>query len=103
MLEPLPTLHAPEKPAPAFARGLPARSAFVWLKAGWTDFCTNPGTSLAYGVFLLLLSYVVLWALAATGLLYLALPAIAAFLIIGPFLALGILLVWAAIPAGAPV
>ncbi|MBK0328952.1 DUF2189 domain-containing protein [Rhodobacteraceae bacterium F11138] len=90
MLEPLPTLHPPAKPASAYARGLPARSAFAWLKAGWTDFATNPGTSLAYGVFLLLLSYAVLWALAATGLLYLALPAIAAFLIVGPFLALGL-------------
>jgi uncharacterized membrane protein len=90
MLEPLPTLRAPQKPAPAFARSFPARAAFTWLAAGWRDFCANPIPSLAYGVFLVGLSYGALWALAANGLLYLALPAIAGFLIIGPFLALGL-------------
>lgn len=90
MLEPLPTLRAPEKPPAAFARTLPAREAFNWLASGWNDLRSNPGPSLAYGVFLVILSYVALWALAAAGLLYLALPAIAGFLIVGPFLALGL-------------
>lgn len=90
MLEPLPTIRARQKPVSAYARGLPARTALGWLAAGWKDFRTTPVPSLAYGVFLVLLSYAALWALAATGLLYLALPAIAGFLIIGPFLALGL-------------
>jgi uncharacterized membrane protein len=90
MLEPLPTLRAPDKPAPAYARGLSASIAFTWLTAGWKDLRHNPGPSLVYGVFLVALSYAVLWALAASGLLYLALPAIAGFLIVGPFLALGL-------------
>ena len=90
MLEPLPTLRAPDKPAPAYARALPASITFTWLAAGWNDLRHNPGPSLVYGVFLVALSYAVLWALAASGLLYLALPAIAGFLIVGPFLALGL-------------
>ncbi len=90
MLEPLPTLRAPDKPAPAFARALPARTAFRWLSAGWNDLRDHPAPSLIYGAILVAISYATLWALAAAGLLYLALPAIAGFLIIGPFLALGL-------------
>lgn len=90
MLEPLPTLQAPQ-PAPSrLARNLPATAALTWLAEGWADMRAAPGTSLAYGVFLVLVSYAVLWVLAASGLLYLALPAIAGFLIVGPFLALGL-------------
>nr|WP_309502486.1 DUF2189 domain-containing protein [uncultured Roseovarius sp.] len=103
MLEPLPTLRKPEKPAPAFARGLPARAAFGWLAAGWKDLRTNPGPSLVYGVFLVLVSYGALWALAEAGLLYLALPAIAGFLIVGPFLALGLYEKSRALEQGGPV
>lgn len=90
MLEPLPTLHPPRRPPAAFARHLPARAALGWLAAGWRDFRCNPGPSLAYGVFLFVLSWGVLVGLRATGLLYLALPSVAGFLIVGPFLALGL-------------
>ncbi|OZB16082.1 MAG: hypothetical protein B7X55_08550, partial [Rhodobacterales bacterium 34-62-10] len=71
-------------------RDLPPRVAQDWLRAGWDDFCAAPRQSLAYGGFLVVLSYVVLWGLAASGLLYLALPAISGFLIVGPFLAIGL-------------
>ena len=90
MLRPLPTLNPPRRPPAAFARHLPASAAIGWLAAGWADYRAAPGPSLAYGVFLLLLSLTVLAALRAAGLLYLALPAIAGFLIVGPFLALGL-------------
>ncbi|MEH6836000.1 MULTISPECIES: DUF2189 domain-containing protein [Falsihalocynthiibacter] len=103
MLEPLPTLRAPEKPELIFARALPARAAFTWLAAGWNDLRASPVSSLAYGVLLVALSYVALWALAAAGLLYLALPAIAGFLIIGPFLALGLYEKSRALESGDPV
>lgn len=49
-----------------------------------------PWSSLAYGSFLTLISYAVLCALHASHLLYLALPAISGFLIVGPFLAIGL-------------
>jgi uncharacterized membrane protein len=90
MLEPLPTVRPPQRPASTLARNLPARTALDWLAAGWSDFRAAPRQSLAYGGFLLFLSYGVLWGLAAMGLLYLALPAISGFLIVGPFLAIGL-------------
>lgn len=90
MLRPLPALSPPLRPPPAFARQLPARAAFRWLAAGIADFRAAPGASLAYGFFLFAISLAVLAILHAAGLLYLALPAIAGFLIVGPFLALGL-------------
>lgn len=90
MLEPLPTLRPPQRPASPHARHLPPGAALGWLSAGWADFCASPLPSLVYGFFLASLSYAVLFTLYAFGLLYLALPAVAGFLIIGPFLALGL-------------
>ncbi len=90
MLEPLPSIRHPQRTVSPLARGLPASAALDWLQAGWADLRRAPGPSLAYGVFLVLVSYAVLWALASAGLLYLALPAISGFLIVGPFLALGL-------------
>lgn len=90
MLEPLPTVRSPERPASPYARDLPASAALGWLKGGWRDLRAAPWSSLAYGLFLTVVSYAVLWALYASRLLYLALPAISGFLIIGPFLAIGL-------------
>ena len=90
MLEPLPDIRPPRRPASRLARDLPARAALDWLAAGWSDFRAAPWQSLAYGGFVVALSYALLWALAASGLLYLALSAISGFLIVGPFLAIGL-------------
>lgn len=90
MLEPLPTLRPPQRPASTRARHLPARAALDWLAAGWRDLRRAPGPSLAYGLVATALSWTVLAGLWATGLLYLALPAIAGFLIVGPCLAIGL-------------
>jgi uncharacterized membrane protein len=90
MLEPLPALHKPLPVESPHARHLPARAALDWLAAGWRDLSRAPGSSLAYGAAVVALSWAVLWALAAWGLLYLALPALSGFLIVGPFLAIGL-------------
>ena len=90
MLEPLPIVRPPQRAASLLRRNLPASAALGWLSAGWRDFRAAPGPSLAYGAFLVILSYAVLWLLAETGLLYLAFPAVSGFLIVGPFLALGL-------------
>ena len=90
MLEPLPTLRTPQRPESRLARHLPARAALDWLGAGWSDVVAAPLASLVFGIFLVLISYAVLWALNATGLLYLALPAVSGFLIVAPFLAVGL-------------
>ncbi len=90
MLEPLPRLTPPRRPPAAFARHLPPSAAFQWLRAGWRDFRTGLWSSLGHGLVLLALSAGVLLVLRAAGLLYLALPAMAGFLIVGPFMALGL-------------
>lgn len=90
MLEPLPALRKPRPVPLPLARHLPARAAVDWLAAGWRDLATDPATSLAHGAVVVALSYGVLWLLWSFGLLYLALPAVAGFLIVGPFLALGL-------------
>ncbi|MCA0425214.1 MAG: DUF2189 domain-containing protein [Proteobacteria bacterium] len=90
MLEPLPALRLPTPPVAAYARNLPASAALGWLRSGWGDLKAQPWSSLAYGLGLTLISYGVLWALHASNLLYLALPSLSGFLIIGPFLAIGL-------------
>jgi len=90
MLEPLPAVRPPQRKASPLARNLPASAALDWLRAGWADLRAAPGPSLAYGIFLVAVSYLVLAGLWASGLLYLALPAISGFLIVGPFLAIGL-------------
>lgn len=90
MLEPLPALAPPRRPPRSFARGLPATAALGWVEAGWADFRRAPGPSIAYGLFVFAVSIAVLVALHAFELSYLALPAIAGFLIVGPFFAIGL-------------
>lgn len=90
MLEPLPTVRPPQRPASRLARDLPAQAALDWLEAGWRDLRAAPVQSLVYGGFVVAASYALIWGLAAAGLLYLALPAVAGFLIVGPFLAIGL-------------
>ncbi len=65
------------------------RSAGRPITAG-ADFRAAPGPSLAYGLFPLTLSPAVQGALHAAGLLHMAPPAVAGFLIVAPFLALGL-------------
>lgn len=90
MLEPLPTIRPPRRGKSPYARDLPPGAAIQWLRAGISDMRADPGSSLAYGLFLVALSYMVLGVLHLSGLLYLALPAVSGFLIVGPFLAVGL-------------
>ncbi|MFV0491914.1 MAG: DUF2189 domain-containing protein [Pseudorhodobacter sp.] len=90
MLEPLPTVAKRHRPESPYAQHLPAGAALGWLGAGWRDLRTDPVPSLIYGLVLTLISYLVLYVFYRTNLLYLALPAISGFLIIGPFFAIGL-------------
>lgn len=90
MLEPLPTIRPPRRGPSPYAHGLPPGAALQWLRAGVADLKADPGPSLVYGFFLVVLSYLVLGTLYVSGLLYLALPAVSGFLIVGPFLAIGL-------------
>lgn len=90
MLEPLPTLRPPLRPKDHLARGLPATVALDCLRAGLRDFCHHPLSSLAYGLVVFLVSVGVIWGLEVSGLMYLILPSLSGFMILGPFLAIGL-------------
>jgi uncharacterized membrane protein len=71
-------------------RRLSIFSGFRWLAAGWRDFWNGPGSSLAYGLGVFLLSVGFLAALTAFGLDYILFPALSGFMIVAPFLAIGL-------------
>ena len=75
---------------PRLDRRLPLLEGFRWLSAGWRDFWMRPGSSLAYGIGVFLLSVAFVWTLTAIGRDYILFPALAGFLIVAPFLAIGL-------------
>ncbi len=72
------------------ARDLPWRTAFAWLRAGWSDLWTNPLPSLLYGLGVFALSALVVWSLFRFELDYFLFPALAGFLVVGPLIAGGL-------------
>lgn len=84
------TSTARETRDPRLARGFSATEGFNWLKAGWRDLWTNPASSIAYGLGVLILSAAFVWTLVAFGRDYILFPALAGFMIVAPFLALGL-------------
>ncbi|MBW3098302.1 DUF2189 domain-containing protein [Pseudohoeflea coraliihabitans] len=74
----------------ALQRHLPVMAGLGWLAAGWRDLWRRPATSLAYGFGVYVLSVAFLWTLFAFGRDYILFPALAGFMIIAPFLALGL-------------
>lgn len=75
---------------PKLQRNLPVTEGFRWLAAGWRDFWTQPASSLAYGVGVFVLSVAFVWTLVGFGRDYILFPALAGFLIVAPFLAVGL-------------
>jgi uncharacterized membrane protein len=75
---------------PRLDRGLPLLEGLRWLSAGWRDLWTGPASSLAYGVGVFLLSVVFVWTLVAFGSDYILFPSLAGFMIVAPFLAIGL-------------
>lgn len=65
-------------------------AAFSWLKAGWRDFSTRPGLSLAYGVLVLAISILIVGGLFRFGYDYILFPALSGFLVVGPLIAAGL-------------
>ncbi len=72
------------------ARDLPWRTAFAWLRAGWSDLWTNPLPSLVYGLGVFAVSALVVWSLFRFELDYFFFPALAGFLVVGPLIAGGL-------------
>lgn len=63
---------------------------WAWLAAGWRDFLAEPGIGLAYGVGFSGISLLLAYLLFQADLLYLLLPLVAGFLLLGPMLAVGL-------------
>lgn len=86
-------LPDPVPPLPidhGYAKHLPAGAALDWLKAGWADFRQQSSQSLAYGIMAFVLSFLLVGGLFALSLDYILFPAIAGFMVVGPFLAIGL-------------
>lgn len=75
---------------PMLQRNLPVLQGLHWLRAGWRDLWSSPGSSLAYGIGVFLLSVAFVWTLVVFGRDYILFPALAGFLIVAPFLAIGL-------------
>lgn len=75
---------------PRLQRNLPLFVGLNWLGAGWRDLWHRPSASLAYGFGIFVLSWVLVWVLAAFGSDYILFPALAGFMIVGPFFAIGL-------------
>jgi uncharacterized membrane protein len=86
-----------------FALDLPANAGFDWLAAGWRDLWTEPGPSLAYGVFVLALSAVIVAGLWWLGWGFILFPALAGYLVFAPALATGLYEKSRALENGEPV
>jgi uncharacterized membrane protein len=61
-----------------------------WLAAGWQDMRRTPAVSYTYGALAAITGYVLTLGLLGLGLVYLVLPLVAGFLIVGPILAVGL-------------
>lgn len=75
---------------PRLNRGLPLLEGFRWLAGGWRDLWRRPVPSLIYGIGIFLLSVAFIWTLIEFGRDYILFPALAGFMIIAPFLAIGL-------------
>jgi len=85
--DPVPPLPRPD---PGLKRDLPNSEAFEWLAAGWRDFKTQCGPSLAYGFAVFLISWIVIGTLVMFSYDYILFPALSGFIVVGPVLAIGL-------------
>jgi len=63
---------------------------WLWLERGWGDIADNPGPSLAYGVLVAALSWMITGAVIYADYLFLLLPMLAGFALVAPFVAGGL-------------
>lgn len=71
-------------------RSLDTGAAFGWLRAGWIDFANAKGISLAYGLFVFLVSIFVAFLAWKLGGFVLLLSALSGFVFVAPMLAFGL-------------
>lgn len=86
----LPECVPPLRQHSYYYKDLPLNAPFQWLSAGMRDLSIQPGLSLFYGVMVAVISFVIVIGLVTTGHDYILLPALSAFIIVGPILAIGL-------------
>jgi uncharacterized membrane protein len=77
----------PELPA---LRPVSLDRSTTWLERGWRDFAAHPGIGLAYGSVFAFLGWLLTFGLARFGMGSLILPLAAGFMLVAPFLAVGL-------------
>ncbi|HLO76651.1 MAG TPA: DUF2189 domain-containing protein [Magnetospirillum sp.] len=75
----------------------------TWLERGWNDFVAHPGIGLAYGSVFALMGWLLTFGLAQFGMGSLILPLASGFMLVAPFLAVGLYEVSRRREAGEPV
>lgn len=90
-MDSLPALQPPTQRALSLNRHLNSDEAYRWLRAGWDDFSSEElGASVIYGVFVFALSVLLVGGLFWIGADYVLFPAMGAFLVFAPALAMGL-------------
>jgi len=90
-MPPLADPVAPIKRTMDLNRQLPTSTAMMWLKAGWSDFKDhNMEASLIYGIVVTVLSMLIVAGLFVLKIDYILFPVLAAFMVVGPALAIGL-------------
>ena len=86
----IPEVEPPIRPIRHYEHQLHVSVAFAWLRAGWKDLCVAPLPGLFYGLIICLISLLVVASLYKLAFDYILFPALSGFLIIGPFMAIGL-------------
>jgi uncharacterized membrane protein len=98
----IPPVAAPVPTTNRWARSLTPADPLKWLAQGWRDFVTRPAMSVAYGIFIFLISVAFVGGLVALGWDYILFPTFAGFMVVGPLLAIGLYEKSRRIEAGLP-
>ncbi|MGE0180652.1 MAG: DUF2189 domain-containing protein [Parvularculaceae bacterium] len=69
---------------------LPLTTPFKWIAAGFADTFRYPFASLAYGMFVVLISWLLIGVLFKIGADYIIFPALSGFMVMGPAIAVGL-------------
>lgn len=90
-MDALPAVEPPTPHTFSVNRHLRTDEAYVWLRAGWEDFTNDDfAASVIYGVSVFALSALLVGGLFWVGADYALFPAMGAFLVVGPALAMGL-------------
>ena len=77
-------------PYAGLVRRLEIDQPFIWVIGGWRDFFAAPAASLAYGAIFVVIGVGLTQALICTHMIYMLLPLISGFMLLGPVLAVGL-------------